>query len=109
MASQATGPGPCAITVNLFSGSRDPLPSGTRVLLTLRDGNQKQVPLPNNGFFNQPSIRVAGLPFFDNFGDSYTVVASADGYAQAGFLPVKVEPAGRRDRGPDAAEEGRHV
>src|SRR5262249_40156839 len=34
-----------------------------------------------------------GLPFHDNFGDNYAVVASADDYLQAGFFPVKVNPA----------------
>src|ERR1017187_9799070 len=92
MATPAIGLRPCAIQVNLFTGARTPLPAGIEALLTLRDGNQNEVPLPNNGFFTVPTIDIGGLGFFDNFGDNYTVVASADGYSQAGFTPVTVNP-----------------
>jgi hypothetical protein len=68
------------------------MPAGSEVLLTLRDGNQNPVPLPHNGYFKASTINVEALPFFDNFGDNYTVVASAHGYSQAGFMPVKVNP-----------------
>jgi hypothetical protein len=68
------------------------MPSGTQVLLTLRDGNQNTVALPDNGYFKVPTINVEGLQSFDNFGDSYAVVVSAPGYSQAGFMPVKVSP-----------------
>ena len=83
----------CTLKVNLFSGARMPLPAGTEALLTVRNGNQQTVPLPNNGFFRNPSVTIGGLPFFDSFGDRYAVVASADGYQQAGFYPVTVNPA----------------
>ncbi len=92
MAAPATGLRPCAITINVFSGERIPFPAGTQVLVTIRDGNQNDVPLPDNGFFNASTITVDGLPFFDNFGDNYSVVVSAKGFAQAGFTPVKVSP-----------------
>ena len=32
------------------------------------------------------------MPFFDNFGDNYCVLAYADGFQQAGFVPVKLSP-----------------
>jgi hypothetical protein len=32
------------------------------------------------------------LPFYDNAGDNFTVLAFADGYQQAGFTPVKCSP-----------------
>ena len=32
------------------------------------------------------------VPFFDNFGDKYTVIVSADNYVQSGFYPVPVKP-----------------
>lgn len=92
MATPAHALRPCAITVNIFSGARTAMPAGTEVLLTLRDGNQNTVPLPQNGYFKEPTINVDALPFFDNFGDSYSVVAWAKGYSQAGFTPVKVNP-----------------
>ena len=79
--------------VNLYSGARTPLPPGAEALLNLRDGHQQTVALPNSGFVSEPSTVIDGLPFFDNFGDSYAVVASANGYQQAGFYPVTVNPA----------------
>lgn len=91
MATQAIGPKTCTLNVNLFSGARTPL-AGMEVLLTVRNGNQQSVSLPNNGYFDGSSIRIDGLPFFDNFGDNYAVVASAGGYQQAGFYPVAVNP-----------------
>jgi hypothetical protein len=90
MATLALGINPCAITINVFSGTRQPFPSGTDVLFTVRDGNQQQV---FRDYVKQPSLALNGLPFHDNFGDNYTVVAWANGYAQAGFTPVKGTPA----------------
>jgi len=48
--------------------------------------------LPQNGYFEEPTINVESLPFFDNFGDNYTVVAWTEGCSQAGFTPVRVRP-----------------
>ena len=92
MATPATGLKPCTINVNLFSGARTPLPAEARPVLTLRDGNQRTVVLPNNGFVKNSSCIVTGLPFFDNFGDNYAVLATARGYQDAGFFPVTVNP-----------------
>jgi hypothetical protein len=83
----------CALKVNIFSGARCAIPPATEVLITLRNGNQQTVHLPNNGYFNESSIRIVGLPFFNSFGDNYAVVASADGYQETGFYPVAVNPA----------------
>lgn len=93
MASPALGLQTCNLNVNIFSGARTPIQQGTEILLTIRDGNQKNVSLPGNGFFNDASIVIDGLPFFNNFGDNYAVVASGRGYRQAGFFPVTVNPA----------------
>ncbi len=92
MSTPATSLQSCVITVNLFSGSRTPISPATEILLTVRNGAQQNVPLPNNGFFHASQINVEGLRFFNNFGDDYTVLASATGLAQAGFTPVKVSP-----------------
>jgi hypothetical protein len=81
------------MNVNLFSGARTPLPAEAKALLTLRNGNQQTVSLPNNGYVSSAKHSVTGLPFFDNFGDQYAVVASAEDYGQAGFFPVTVNPA----------------
>ncbi len=93
MATPASSLKACTLKVNLFSGARTPLPAGTRALLNVRNGNQQQVNLPDNGFFTSANIEITGLPFYDNFGDNYAVVASADGYEQAGFYPIALKPA----------------
>ncbi len=88
MAGQAVAPG-CTITINVFDGTRLPIAADVDVLYTVRDGNQ------NNAFRDfrrTPSLAVNGLPFFNNFGDQYSVIASANGYRQAGFTPVHVAP-----------------
>jgi hypothetical protein len=92
MASPALGVQTCTLNVNLFSGARTALPDNANAVLTVRNGNQDNVQLPNNGFVSNAQISVKGLPFFDNFGDNYAVVASASGYEQAGFFPVLVSP-----------------
>jgi len=81
------------LNVNLFSGARTPLPVSANALLTVRDGNQQNVQLANNGYLETASTSIGPLPFFDNFGDNYAVVASADNYEQAGFYPVTANPA----------------
>ncbi len=89
MAFPSAAPAGCAITVNVFDGSRKPLPADVEVLYTVIDGNQKQA---FRNFVKSASCRIKDLPFFNNFGDQYTVVAWAEGYLQAGFTPVKVAP-----------------
>jgi len=81
----------CSITVNLFSGKREPLQlkPKAKVLLTVVDGNQIQIHRKHHA---ASSITLKGLPFFNNFGDNYTIIASASGYKQSGFTPVKVTP-----------------
>jgi len=75
------------IMVNLFDGSRELIPKGRRVLITVRDGNQKQ----NASFHNSPSTLFT-VPFFNNFGDDYAVIASSKDCRDAGFFPVHVSP-----------------
>src|SRR4051812_3240997 len=87
MATPATSPQSCGLTVNLFSGARTPFPGTTEVLLTVIDGNQKEV---HRDSHKASSITLQGLPFHDNFADDYTVLAWAKGYSQAGITPVKV-------------------
>ena len=89
MASPAFALKPCVVSVNLFDGWRQPLQPEGKILLTVLDGNQKT--LVRNEY-QASRIDVEGLPFFDNFGDDYTVVAWSSGYEQAGFTPLKVSP-----------------
>ena len=63
--------------------------AGITLLIRIRDGNQKELV---SDFYKNPSILFEGLPFYNNFGDNYAVLASVDGYDQAGFYPVHVSP-----------------
>ena len=88
MATQVVAPG-CTITVNVFDGTRNPVSATTSVLYTVRNGNQQEV---FRDFRTASSLSVVNLPFFNNFGDLYSVIAWAKGYKQAGFTPVHVAP-----------------
>jgi hypothetical protein len=76
------------VTVNVFDGTRQTIPQGKQVLLTVRDGAQNQL---FRNFVDGPSVRLE-LPFHNNFADNYTIVAFSDGYEQAGFQPVRIGP-----------------
>jgi hypothetical protein len=78
----------CSLGVSVFDGSRKLMPSTTKVLITVRDGNQKTIYREYQG----PQIVLNKLPFYNNFGDYYAVIAHADDHIQAGFVPVKVAP-----------------
>jgi hypothetical protein len=73
--------------VNIFDGARQPVGADTQILLRVIDGNQKPI---LNQFYTVPNILVEGLPIYNNFGDNYTVLVSANGYKDAGFTPVKM-------------------
>jgi hypothetical protein len=77
------------LMVNIFDGTRQPIVVGTRLLVRVRDGNQNELV---SDFYKQPNLFFKRLPFYNNFGDNYTVVVSADGYVQAGFTPIKISP-----------------
>ena len=78
------------LNLRLFDGAGQLFPAGTQVLVTIIDGNQKQIV---RQYFNAGQITVTGLPFYDNYGDNYAAIAFVDGFKQAGFAPVKLTPA----------------
>jgi hypothetical protein len=84
----AVDPGTGFVTVNVFDGTRQAMPAGTQILLTVRDGAQNQL---FRDFVNGPSVKLE-LPFHNNFADNYSIVTFADGYEQAGFQPVTIGP-----------------
>ncbi len=73
--------------INVFDGRRQPIARNVRLLIRIIDGNQQY---QFQGFRKGPNIACRKLPFFDNFGDNYTVLVSADGWRDAGFTPVKI-------------------
>lgn len=87
MATIATAPRTSALQVNIFDGTRQPIAGNVPILYTITDGNGKCLVRD----FHSPGT-VFKVPFYDNFGDNYTVVAFADGYGQAGFTPIACSP-----------------
>ena len=76
------------LQVRIFDGSREHFPVPQKgFLIRVIDGNQQT---HFSDFYDANEITFSGLPFFDNFGDNYTVLVSADGYKDAGFFPVKI-------------------
>jgi hypothetical protein len=74
------------LRLRIFDGTRQLFAAPANFLITIIDGNQKQQIrqyYPNNDISFD-------LPFFDNFGDNYSVLVWADDYQQAGFQPVKL-------------------
>ena len=86
--SRAVDPTVGLVAVNIFDGTRQPVPAGTQILLTVRDGAQNQL---FRDFVGGPDISLT-LPFHDNFADNFSIIAFADGHEQAGFQPVKAGP-----------------
>ncbi len=74
------------LRLRIFDGSRQLFAAPANFLIRIVDGNQKQ---QVSKFFPNNDITF-DLPFFDNFGDNYTVLVSLDGYKDAGFTPVKL-------------------
>jgi len=72
------------LQVNVYDGTRNLMKTGTSILYTVIDGNQKQQVRKT---FTKSTVNF-NLPFYDNFGDNYTVIVFTDNYQQAGFAPV---------------------
>jgi hypothetical protein len=72
------------LQLRIFDGTRQLFSAPAKFLVTITDGNKTQ---HIRDYFDTNEITF-DLPFFDNFGDDYTVVVWAQGYKQAGFTPV---------------------
>ncbi len=72
------------LELRIFDGSRQLFSTPAKFLVTITDGNQKQLFRD----YIESNDTPFDLPFYDNFGDDYSVVVFADGYQQAGFMPV---------------------
>src|SRR5262249_36570945 len=77
------------LVVRAFDGTRQLMSPGTDLLITIRDGFQKQLFRKD---FGGPEVPF-DLPFNNNLGDDYTVVVFRKNYRQAGFTPVRVSKA----------------
>lgn len=87
--STVPDPNTGSLMVNVFDGTRQAIAPGAQTLVRVIDGNQNKL---IEKFYNSPSIFFEGLPFYNNFGDNYTVLVSADGCIDAGYHPVKISP-----------------
>ena len=87
--STPSSPTKSALTINVFDGTRKPFVSGTNILYRISDGNHNEILVKE---IPTSSLTAKNLPFYDNAGDNYTALVSADGFRQAGFFPVKLSP-----------------
>ena len=87
MATFATAPQTSSLQINIFDGTRNAVAADVPILYTITDGNNDRVYRD----FSSPGT-IFNVPFYDNLFDNYTVLAFANGYAQAGFTPVKCSP-----------------
>lgn len=93
MPSPAPAPTTSTVTINVFDGTRQlfTISPKKKILYTIVDGRQK---IRYKQEQATASLRASNLPFYnDDDGDRYTVLAYADGYQQAGFVPVMLSPA----------------
>lgn len=74
------------IIVSVFDGARRPL-SETPILMRLRNGNQKVV---ISTTYHASTVRFANLECSGNFVDDFAVIASPNGYCDAGYFPVRI-------------------
>jgi|SRR5262245_5465792 len=79
-------PDTAILSVRIFDGRRRLMNDATDVFVRILDGTQQQ------HFAGKLSAAVQGfrVPFFDNAGDNYAVLASKPGYVGAGFHGIKV-------------------
>ena len=80
------------LDVNVFDGTRQPIKAGTQVLLTVRDGFQKE---RLRKYVPGPNIPLQ-LPIQNNLGDDYAIIAFIPGSEQAGFQPIHISPSVRQ-------------
>jgi hypothetical protein len=79
-------PDTASLTVRIFDGRRGLIDDASDVFVRILDGFQQQ---RFAGNLKQP-LREFKVPFFDNAGDNYAVLASKKGYVGSGFHGIKV-------------------
>ncbi len=76
-----------ALRLRIFDGTRQLFSKPANFLVSVVDGQQNQ---QIREYYTTNDLSFEGLPFYDNLFDNYTVLVSADGYQQAGYVPVKL-------------------
>lgn len=80
-------PDRASLPVQVYGTNRQLLQASGGVLITLRDGYQKQL----HREFHKSSNVVFNVPFRNSFADKFTVVAWSDGFMQSGRIAVPLE------------------
>jgi len=79
------------IILNAYDGTRHLFPGATKWSAQTQDGRSPSDGRQTLQFPNlQGASQVLTVPFFDNFGDLYTVLAYIDGYDNSAWYPVHV-------------------
>ena len=82
-----------SILINLFDGTREPLPANVQWSARIFDGRPpsewREIDVDGSG----PAELIKGLTYFDNLFDNYTVIVSAKGHQGAAWKPVDLSPA----------------
>lgn len=82
-----------SILIHVVDGTRQALPDSVKWSGRIIDGRSLSERRTLNIDEAGPIVLVKGLQYFDNFFDNYTVVVQADGYEQAGWMPVPLSRA----------------
>jgi hypothetical protein len=82
------------IILHVYDGKRQLLDKSVRWSATATDGRAPDTRKPW-GFPNQHGgSQLLSVPFFDNFGDNYTILVAADGFQSNAWRPVTVSGMG---------------
>ncbi|MGC0779656.1 MAG: hypothetical protein WCD68_20850 [Candidatus Acidiferrum sp.] len=82
-----------SILINLVDGTQQPLSNSVKWSARIHDGRPPdQWQMVNVAGAGSAEL-VRGLRYFDNLFDSYTVIVNANGYEDAGWMPVHISPA----------------
>lgn len=86
------GDGTGSILINLVDGARQPFPANMKWSARIHDGRSPEECQMVNVDGTGPQELVNGLTFFDNLFDNYTVIVTSDGYEDAAWMPVRINP-----------------
>ena len=77
-------PDTCTLNLNVYDGQRQLFSDPEQIFVTIIDSFQKK---HFSDYCKGPSVSFT-LPYYNNDEDIYTVIVSAKGYQQTGFVPV---------------------
>jgi hypothetical protein len=72
--------------LTVFDGTREPISNDVELLVRIIDGDQREL----HADFHKSSSLLFELPLQNNLADNFTVLVSADDFAQSGFTPINL-------------------